>query len=166
MSEKFYRGRRRFFCTAAMTVAAAQLGMTVLADARTTRKMVRHIANKSEPAEMNATVILVHGAWADGSSWARVIRPLQSRGLRTIAAPIPLTSLADDAAALERVLERTDGPVNRDCRSSHRQDDSGRARKASWHRLALVVFRKRPRSHRSQDRISLPRPLSSPRVVQ
>jgi pimeloyl-ACP methyl ester carboxylesterase len=111
MSEKFYRGRRRFFCTAAMTVAAAQLGMTVLADARTTRKMVRHIANKSEPAEMNATVILVHGAWADGSSWARVIRPLQSRGLRTIAAPIPLTSLADDAAALERVLERTDGPV-------------------------------------------------------
>jgi pimeloyl-ACP methyl ester carboxylesterase len=112
MSEAINRGRRRFFGTAVMTVAAAQLGMTALADAhpRTTRK-VEDRANKSEPAEMNATVVLVHGAWADGSSWAHVIAPLQSRGLKTMAAPIPLTSLSDDVAALERALERTDGPV-------------------------------------------------------
>ncbi|MBR1124877.1 alpha/beta hydrolase [Bradyrhizobium lablabi] len=58
-----------------------------------------------------ASVVLVHGAWADGSSWARVIEPLQSRGLRVLAAPIPLTSLSDDVAALERTLERTEGPV-------------------------------------------------------
>jgi pimeloyl-ACP methyl ester carboxylesterase len=58
-----------------------------------------------------ADVVLVHGAWADGSSWTRVIKPLQSKGLRVIAAPIPLTSLSDDVAALERALERTDGPV-------------------------------------------------------
>src|SRR5258706_13877719 len=58
-----------------------------------------------------ADVVLVHGAWADGSSWTHVIRPLQSRGLRVLAAPIPLTSLSDDVAALERALERTDGPV-------------------------------------------------------
>ena len=58
-----------------------------------------------------ATVVLVHGAWADGSSWTRVITPLQSRGLRVLAAPIPLTSLSDDIAALERVLERTNGPA-------------------------------------------------------
>jgi pimeloyl-ACP methyl ester carboxylesterase len=58
-----------------------------------------------------ASVVLVHGAWADGSSWTRVIKPLQSRGLRVLAAPIPLTSLPDDVAALERALERTDGPV-------------------------------------------------------
>lgn len=58
-----------------------------------------------------ASVVLVHGAWADGSSWTRVIQPLQSRGLRVFAAPIPLTSLSDDVAALERVLERIDGPV-------------------------------------------------------
>jgi pimeloyl-ACP methyl ester carboxylesterase len=57
------------------------------------------------------TVVLVHGAWADGSSWTRVITPLQSRGLRVLAAPIPLTSLSDDIAALERALERTNGPV-------------------------------------------------------
>lgn len=57
------------------------------------------------------SIVLVHGAWADGSSWANVIKPLQSRGLKTLAAPIPLTSLSDDVAALERALERTEGPV-------------------------------------------------------
>ena len=59
----------------------------------------------------NATVVLVHGAWADGSSWNRVILPLLHQGLKVICAPIPLTSLSDDAAALNRVLGRTDGPV-------------------------------------------------------
>jgi len=59
----------------------------------------------------NATAILVHGAWADGSSWARVVGPLQREGLRVICAPIPLTSLRDDAAALERVIDRTKGPI-------------------------------------------------------
>jgi pimeloyl-ACP methyl ester carboxylesterase len=59
----------------------------------------------------DATVVLVHGAWADGSSWNRVILPLLHQGLKVICAPIPLTSLSDDAAALNRVLGRTDGPV-------------------------------------------------------
>ena len=59
----------------------------------------------------NATVVLVHGAWADGSSWKKVILPLQREGIRVIAAPIPLTSLTDDVAALRHALERTDGPV-------------------------------------------------------
>jgi pimeloyl-ACP methyl ester carboxylesterase len=59
----------------------------------------------------NAAVILVHGAWADGSSWSHVILPLQHQGLKVICAPIPLTSLSDDAAALNRVLKRADGPV-------------------------------------------------------
>jgi pimeloyl-ACP methyl ester carboxylesterase len=56
-------------------------------------------------------VVLAHGAWADGSSWARVIMALRSDGVNVIAAPLPLTSLADDAAALNRTLERTEGPV-------------------------------------------------------
>jgi len=59
----------------------------------------------------SATVILVHGAWADGSSWEAVIRPLQAQGLKVIAAPIPLTSLSDDAAALKRTIARTEGSV-------------------------------------------------------
>lgn len=65
----------------------------------------------SASVSKTTAVVLVHGAWADGSSWAYVIKLLQSRGLRVMAAPIPLTSLSDDIAALERALERTEGPV-------------------------------------------------------
>jgi pimeloyl-ACP methyl ester carboxylesterase len=59
----------------------------------------------------DVTVIAVHGAWADGSSWRRVLGPLQAEGVKVIAAPIPLTSLSDDVKALDRVIERTKGPV-------------------------------------------------------
>jgi pimeloyl-ACP methyl ester carboxylesterase len=59
----------------------------------------------------DASVVLVHGAWADGSSWAKVISPLAARGARVVAAPLPLTSFADDVAALNRTLERVSGPV-------------------------------------------------------
>jgi pimeloyl-ACP methyl ester carboxylesterase len=62
------------------------------------------------PSE-NVRVVLVHGAWADGSSWAKVIRPLAAEGVKVLAAPLPLTTFADDAAALERALERLPGPV-------------------------------------------------------
>jgi pimeloyl-ACP methyl ester carboxylesterase len=64
----------------------------------------------SDP-EQKASVVLVHGAWADGSSWNDVIGPLLSEGLNVLAAPIPLTSLPDYIAALDRALERTDGPL-------------------------------------------------------
>jgi pimeloyl-ACP methyl ester carboxylesterase len=56
-------------------------------------------------------VVLVHGAWADGSSWAKVIAPLAADGIKVVAAPLPLTSFADDVAALNRTLERVTGPV-------------------------------------------------------
>jgi pimeloyl-ACP methyl ester carboxylesterase len=59
----------------------------------------------------DSAIILVHGAWADGSCWNNVILPLQRHGLRVICAPIPLTSLTDDIAALTRALDRTSGPV-------------------------------------------------------
>ena len=62
-------------------------------------------------ATNNAAVVLVHGAWADGSSWAKVIAPLAASGVKTIAAPLPLTSFQDDVAALDRALEQVDGPV-------------------------------------------------------
>ncbi|MBR0933724.1 alpha/beta fold hydrolase [Bradyrhizobium jicamae] len=57
------------------------------------------------------TVVMVHGAWADGSSWTQVIRLVQAHDIRCLAAPIPLTSLSDDVRALDRTLERTNGPV-------------------------------------------------------
>ena len=58
-----------------------------------------------------ATVVMVHGAWADGSSWELVIRQLETQGFNVVAAPIPLTSLGDDAAALARTIARTEGLV-------------------------------------------------------
>ncbi|WP_158914872.1 alpha/beta fold hydrolase [Caulobacter sp. S45] len=59
----------------------------------------------------DVTVVLAHGAWADGSSWARVIERLRSEGQRAVAAPLPLTTLDDDVAALDRTIERAGGPV-------------------------------------------------------
>ena len=62
-------------------------------------------------ARDSVTAVLAHGAWADGSSWARVITALEAEGVKAHAAPLPLTSLADDAAALNRSLDRIEGPV-------------------------------------------------------
>lgn len=63
------------------------------------------------PSSTETTVLLVHGAWADGSCWSNVILPLERQGLTVIAAPIPLTSLTDDVTALRRIVERIAGPV-------------------------------------------------------
>ncbi|HXY31981.1 MAG TPA: alpha/beta hydrolase [Gemmatimonadaceae bacterium] len=57
------------------------------------------------------TVVLVHGAWADGSNWQHIILPLERHGVTVTCAQIPLTSLSDDVAALQRTLERATGPV-------------------------------------------------------
>jgi pimeloyl-ACP methyl ester carboxylesterase len=56
-------------------------------------------------------VVLVHGAYADGSSYAKVIPLLRARGFRVTAVQNPLTSLADDVAATQRALARQDGPT-------------------------------------------------------
>jgi pimeloyl-ACP methyl ester carboxylesterase len=56
-------------------------------------------------------VVLVHGAWADGSSWSAVIPLLQAAGLRVTAVQNPLTSLADSVAATRRALAMQDGPT-------------------------------------------------------
>ena len=57
------------------------------------------------------SVVLVHGAWADGSSWSKIIAPLAAEGIAALAAQLPLTSFQDDVAALDRALERAPGPV-------------------------------------------------------
>jgi pimeloyl-ACP methyl ester carboxylesterase len=56
-------------------------------------------------------VILVHGAWADGSSWSAVIPKLQRQGLHVVAVQMPLTSLKDDAAVIRRAIADANGPV-------------------------------------------------------
>src|SRR5260221_14593336 len=62
-------------------------------------------------AMKDVSVVLAHGAWADGSSWARVITALKAEAVQVLAAPLPLTSFADDVAALNRSLDRTEGPI-------------------------------------------------------
>src|ERR1700728_2447745 len=57
----------------------------------------------------DVSVVLAHGAWADGSSWSTVILALQQKGVTAIAAPLPLTSLSDDVVALDRASQRVDG---------------------------------------------------------
>ncbi|HTW26838.1 MAG TPA: alpha/beta hydrolase [Acetobacteraceae bacterium] len=59
----------------------------------------------------DVSVVLVHGAWADGSSWSKIIRQLSADGVPCVAAPLPLTSFQDDVAALDRALERVPGSV-------------------------------------------------------
>ena len=59
----------------------------------------------------SVSVVLVPGAWADGSNWAKVIGPLAAQVARVLAAPLPLTSFAEDTAAVERTLERVPGPA-------------------------------------------------------
>jgi pimeloyl-ACP methyl ester carboxylesterase len=59
----------------------------------------------------SVSVVLAHGGWADGSSWSKVIGPLAAEGVRVFAAPLPLTSFAEDTAAVERTIERASGLV-------------------------------------------------------
>jgi pimeloyl-ACP methyl ester carboxylesterase len=67
-------------------------------------------AEPAAPVEAR-NVVLIHGAWADGSSWAEVIPLLQAAGLTVTAVQNPLTSLADSVAATRRVLALQDGPT-------------------------------------------------------
>ena len=62
-------------------------------------------------AETGTTVVLVHGAFADGSSWNKVIPLLRAKGLKVVAVQNPLTSLADDVAAAQRVIDAQTGKV-------------------------------------------------------
>jgi pimeloyl-ACP methyl ester carboxylesterase len=62
-------------------------------------------------ASNNVNVVLVHGAWADGSSWAKIIAPLAREGIKVVAAPLPLSTFQEDVAALDRTLQRVTGPI-------------------------------------------------------
>jgi pimeloyl-ACP methyl ester carboxylesterase len=68
-------------------------------------------AAKGREFPEDATIVLVHAAWADGSCWSNIVLPLERHGLKVICAPIPLTSLTNDATALSWTLERISGPV-------------------------------------------------------
>lgn len=70
-----------------------------------------HAAEPISPQQVVRNVVLVHGAFADGSGWRGVYDELTGRGYRVTVVQNPLTSLADDVAATKRVLDRQDGPT-------------------------------------------------------
>ncbi len=107
--------RRKFL--GALTTASLGIAfdgpLTEFARATNTGRgeQVSKSSSKTGEFPQDSTIVLVHAAWADGSCWSNVVVPLQRHGLHVVCAPIPMTSLADDAAALSRALERTTGPV-------------------------------------------------------
>ncbi len=68
-------------------------------------------AARATAQEKVKTVLLIHGAWADGSSWSKVVPLLEAKGMHVVAVQIPLTSFADDVAATQRAIALEDGPI-------------------------------------------------------
>lgn len=68
-------------------------------------------AAQAQPTAHVKNIVLVHGAFADGSSWSKIIPPLQAKGFNVVAVQNPLTSLEDDVAAVKRAIALMDGPV-------------------------------------------------------
>lgn len=66
-------------------------------------------SEQRQPSRGVSNVVLVHGAWADGSSWAKVIPLLEDKGLHVDAVQLPLTTQADDVAAVQRAIARVEG---------------------------------------------------------
>ena len=72
--------------------------------------LVPLVAQKATPAVVK-NIVLVHGAFADGTSWSKIIPILQRQGYHVVAVQNPLTSLAEDVAATKRIIAMQDGPV-------------------------------------------------------
>src|SRR5580692_10463877 len=74
---------------------------------------IEGVSNRKQEMQMAkaSNVILVHGAWADGSSWSKVIPLLVARGLHVTAVQLPLTSLKDDVATVRRAIALENGPI-------------------------------------------------------
>lgn len=87
-----------------------QLSSFVLIVAATLFFLPQQVKSQSN-AQRIKNVVLVHGAFADGSSWSKVISLLQAKGLNVIAVQNPLLSLAEDVAATKRAIAQMDGPV-------------------------------------------------------
>ncbi|GAA0907229.1 alpha/beta fold hydrolase [Virgisporangium aurantiacum] len=92
--------RAHAIALAAVTLVSLTFGTTTSA-----------VAQEGRPGPAKPTIVLVHGAWADSSSWTRVITRLQADGYTVVAAANPLRSIAGDAAFVRAFLETLTGPV-------------------------------------------------------
>ena len=93
-----------------MTIDRRTFAKTLLSAGAATMLAGRAMA-QTPPAAKARNIVLVHGLFADGSSWSEVIPLLQARGLNVVSVQNPLTTLPDAVAAATRVLDRQDGPT-------------------------------------------------------
>src|SRR6188472_1667464 len=84
---------------------------TTLSSCWCIRAFVSQPIRKEEIAMARPNIVLVHGAWADGSSWSAVIERLQADGYHVTAPQFPLNALANDVARLRQVLALQPGPT-------------------------------------------------------
>lgn len=96
---------RRRPTAAAALLAAAALVLVSLGTARSAP------AQERRPHAPKPTIVLVHGAWADASSWSKVVTRLQHHGYRVAAVANPLRSLSGDAASVRAYVESLEGPI-------------------------------------------------------
>jgi pimeloyl-ACP methyl ester carboxylesterase len=94
-----------------MTATRRDLVIAAAAAASLTRAAVAQPGGQTAQPRQPRNVVLVHGAFADGSGWRGVYDELTARGYRVSIVQNPLTSLADDVAATKRILDRQDGPT-------------------------------------------------------
>ena len=99
-------GQGRFYGT--VIVLPHVGGNSMAAEAKSTARNVRQTKTSADGAQ---NIVLVHGAWADGSSWSKVIPTLKKAGHNVTAVQLPLRSLADDVATVKRAVELIGGPT-------------------------------------------------------
>ena len=105
MRNKLISGVAALFAAALSVVVASLLVVPIFAGAQ-----VRHVSGE-RPASPKPTIVLVHGGWADGSSWNHVISILQWEGYTVDAPPNPLRGLASDSAYVASYLKTISGPI-------------------------------------------------------
>jgi len=69
------------------------------------------VSQTGDSMNKKLTIVFVHGLWADGSCWSKIINPLVDKGYKVISVQNPTTSLEDDVAATKRALDRADGDI-------------------------------------------------------
>jgi pimeloyl-ACP methyl ester carboxylesterase len=107
----------KFLATVIRVALLAPLALPLLGVSQETASTpIKNMIPRAVIAQTNAAqpihnVVLVHGAWADGSSWSKVVPLLEKKGLHVVCVQIPLTSFAEDVAATKRIIDAQDGPV-------------------------------------------------------
>jgi pimeloyl-ACP methyl ester carboxylesterase len=106
--------KTKFLVLVCLSVAViAGLSLAIYHGSANANKIaIEHTGIKDIITNTNKTsIVLVHGAWADGSSWGKVITILKNAGYRVIAVQLPLHSLADDVATVKRAIDLVGKPV-------------------------------------------------------